>query len=87
MIITGDEEKIGNAALKALFTEKENCFRASMMTGLGGNVEQQNALCCSVCNPSGPSGDDTDILQVGRAPPRKKRRVAVRKLLRLPQQH
>lgn len=49
-----------------------------MIKSLGGTV-QQRSLCCMVCNPSAFSdGGRLSILQVGKAPPRKRRRVAVR---------
>lgn len=51
-----------------------------MIKSLGGTV-QQSTLCCMVCNPSAFSdGERLSILQVGKAPPRKKRRVAVRRV-------
>ena len=81
MLLTGDETKIKDPSLKSLCTDKENCFRAAMITSIGGAVEQQNPLCCMVCNPSEfTDGGRLDVMQVGRTPPRKRRRVALRRV-------
>lgn len=81
MILNSDEAKISDPALKSLVIDKENCLRSTVITALGGTVERHNSLCCMVCNPSAfTDGERLDIVQVGRAPPRKKRRVAVRRV-------
>lgn len=49
------------------------------MGALGGRVQQNNPLCCMVCNPMAFPEVERLFLGVGKAPPRKKRRVAVRK--------
>ena len=49
-----------------------------MITSLGGAVQQQMS-CCMVCNPEFCEGGRLS-LQVGKAPPRKRRRVAVRRV-------
>lgn len=78
LLLTGDEAKI---KVKSLCTDKENCFRAALITSIGGAVEQQNSLCCMICNPSAfTDGGRLDVMQVGRAPPKKRRRVAVRRV-------
>lgn len=67
-------------ALKSFCTSKDVCLRSSMILSLGGST-QQNSVCCMVCHPSAISdGGRLSILQEGKAPPRKKRRAAVRKL-------
>ena len=50
-----------------------------MITSLGGTV-QRGSLCCMVCNPLAFLEGRMSVLQVGRSPPRKKRRLAVRRL-------
>ena len=80
LLLTTDAEKINDLALKSFCTDKENCLRSLMIRSLGGTVEQ-TSLCCMVCNPSAFSDSSRlSVLQIGKAPPRKKRRVAVRKL-------
>lgn len=83
MILNSDEAKIVDPALKSLVTDKENCLRVTLITAVGGTVEQQSqsSLCCMVCNPLAfTGGERLDICQVGRMPPRKKRRVAIRRV-------
>ena len=80
LLLTTDAEKINDLALKSFCTDKENCLQSLMIRSLGGTVEQ-TSLCCMVCNPSAFSDSSRlSVLQIGKAPPRKKRRVAVRKL-------
>ena len=80
LLITSDADKITDPALKSFCTEKENCLRASMLKSLGDTV-QQNSSCCRVCNPSTFSdGNRLSVLKAGKAPPRKKRRVAQRRV-------
>ena len=81
MILNSDENKIADTTLQSLFTDKENCMRTTIITALGGTVEPLSSLCCMVCDPSGDTdGGRLDVLQVGGTPPRKKRRVAMRKV-------
>lgn len=81
LLVIGDDTKIKDATLKSLCTDRENCFRAAIITSIGGTVEQQNTLCCMVCNPSAfTDGGRLDVMQVGSTPPRKRRRVAVRRV-------
>ena len=53
-----------------------------MIKSIGGTVRvDHTSVCCMVCNPSAFSdGVKLSVLQIGKAPPRKKRRVAIRKL-------
>lgn len=48
-----------------------------MLRALGGTV-QQSSLCCMVCNPTEVL--ESDVMRVGKPAPRKKRRVAIRKV-------
>ena len=50
-----------------------------MITSIGGTV-QPESLCCMVCNPSEFSEGGRLSLKVGKAPPRKITRVALRVL-------
>lgn len=83
LLITGDVEKIADPTLKSLCTNQENCFRDAILTSLGGVVNWQSSrsMCCMICNPTAFDGDGgrLDVFQVRRSPPRKKRRVAVRR--------
>lgn len=80
LLLTTDTDKITDRALKSFCTDKENCLRSSMIKSLGGTVPQ-STLCCMVCNPLAFSdGERLSVLQAGNAPPRKKRRVAVRRM-------
>lgn len=79
MVVNTDEAKIEDPTLKSLCTDKENCFRATLIAALGGTVQQSSTLCCVTCNPLAfTNGERLDVMQVGKTPPRKKRRVAVR---------
>ena len=79
LILNTDETKIEDAALKALVTNKENCMRTTLISAVGGSVQSVSCpRCCAVCNPAAFA--DGDIVAPGKAPPRKKRRVAVRKV-------
>ena len=79
MLVKSDTDKIADPALRTYCTDKENCLRSTMIGSLGCAVKGTH-LCCMVCNPSAFAGERLDILKVGKAPPRKKRRVAVRKI-------
>lgn len=56
------------------------------MALIGGKVDQQqqspDLQCCMICTPEAFEGDGgrLDVLQVAKSPPRKRRRVAVRKI-------
>ncbi len=81
IFLNSNEDKIKNPTLKSLCVNTENCISATIVTALGGTIELQHSLCCMVCNPSCfKDGGRLYVLQVGRITPRKKRRVAVRKV-------
>ena len=80
LLLTTDADKITDPALKSFCTDKENCLRSSMIRSLGCTA-QPSSLCCVVCNPSAFSdGERLSVLKVGRALPRKKRRIAKRRV-------
>lgn len=83
--LKSNTDKITDSTLKTFCTDKENCLRSTMISSLGCTVQQGTRLCCMVCNPSAFSDVDGGIegraiLEVGKVPTRKKRRVAVRKV-------
>ena len=81
-ILNSYEAKIKEPTLKCLVTDTKNCLRTTLIDAVGGGVDQHNSNCCMVCNPVAyTDSEGLGILQVGRAPPRKKRRVAVRKVV------
>lgn len=81
LIVKSDVDKINDSELKRFCTDTENCLRSTMVGSLGCTVRPGNCLCCMACNPSAfPVSERLTLLRVGKAPPRKKRRVAVRKV-------
>ena len=82
LLVKSDTDKITDPALRTYCTDKENCLRSTMIRSLGSTVQQGTLSCCMVCNPPEFLDDHEtpDILEVGKAPPRKKRRIAVRKM-------
>lgn len=66
--------------LETYCSEKENCLRSTLIRSVGGNVEQQSRLCCTVCNSGCVLSDRLEITQFRAVSTRKRRRVAVRRV-------